>query len=427
MAKGIVSIVVGGQVCAAVDDSYTTAVDQPMTIPAPGVLGNDTLCDDFQLISVDQQPGHGQVMLHPGGDFDYVPDPGYVGQDSFTYQLQTDLDSYSEVLTAATVLIDVSGADTTTTTTTTTVPDTTTTTRRPTRPRPRWPTRPRPRSTDATTTTTEAISGSTTPGSDTMPPDDGPETSVPGQEPWVPLPLPPGGFRVATFNASLSRSAEGELLQDLSTPDDPQAAGVAEIIQRTRPDIVLLNEFDYVEGGAAVEAFRTNYLAVAHNGAEPIDYPYFYIAPTNTGVPSGFDLDNDGTVGGPDDAFGFGDFEGQFGMVVLSRFPIVAEGVRTFQNLLWTSMPGARLPDDPTTAEPADFYSPEELAVMRLSSTSHWDVPVYVGAQRRPCAGCPPDRPGVRRTRGPQRTAQRRRDQVLGRLRRRTRRRLDRR
>ena len=109
MAKGIVSIVVGGQVCAAVDDSYTTAVDQSMTIPAPGVLGNDTLCDDFQLISVDQQPGHGQVMLHPGGDFDYVPDPGYVGQDSFTYQLQTDLDSYSEVLTAATVLIDVSG------------------------------------------------------------------------------------------------------------------------------------------------------------------------------------------------------------------------------------------------------------------------------------------------------------------------------
>ena len=117
---------------------------------------------------------------------------------------------------------------------------------------------------------------------------------------------------------------------------------------------------------------------MAHNGAEPIDYPYSYIAPTNTGVPSGFDLDNDGTVGGPDDAFGFGDFEGQFGMVVLSRFPIVADGVRTFQNLLWTSMPGARLPDDPATPEPADFYSPEELAVLRLSSTSHWDVPVYV-------------------------------------------------
>ena len=63
-------------------------------------------------------------MIHPGGDFDYVPDPGYVGQDSFTYQLQADLDAYSEILTAATVFIDVSGADGTTTTTT--VPDTTT-------------------------------------------------------------------------------------------------------------------------------------------------------------------------------------------------------------------------------------------------------------------------------------------------------------
>ena len=68
-------------------------------------------------------------------------------------------------------------------------------------------------------------------------------------------------------------------------------------------------------------------------------------------------------------------------MVVLSRFPIVDDGVRTFRNLLWTSMPGARLPDDPTTPEPADFYSPEELAVLRLSSTSHWDVPVYVGGR----------------------------------------------
>ena len=50
MAKGVVSILVGGPVCAAVDDSYTAAVDQSMTIPAPGVLGNDTVCD---RISVD--------------------------------------------------------------------------------------------------------------------------------------------------------------------------------------------------------------------------------------------------------------------------------------------------------------------------------------------------------------------------------------
>ena len=42
-------------------------------------------------------------------------------------------------------------------------------------------------------------------------------------------------------------------------------------------------------------------------------------------------------------------------------------------------MPGAKLPDDPATPAPADWYSPEELDVFRLSSKSHWDVPIDVG------------------------------------------------
>lgn len=65
-------------------------------------------------------------------------------------------------------------------------------------------------------------------------------------------------------------------------------------------------------------------------------------------------------------------------MAVLSKHPILEEDVRTFQHFLWKDMPGALLPDDPNTAEPADFYSPEELDVFRLSSKSHWDVPVDV-------------------------------------------------
>jgi hypothetical protein len=51
--------------------------------------------------------------------------------------------------------------------------------------------------------------------------------------------------------------------------------------------------------------------------------------------------------------------------------------VRTFQKFLWADMPGARLPDDPATAAPADWYSPAELDVFRLSSKSHWDIPIY--------------------------------------------------
>ena len=189
----------------------------------------------------------------------------------------------------------------------------------------------------------------------------------------------PTELRVATYNLSLNRAEEGDLEADLSTGTDEQAQTVAEIIQRANPDIVLLNEFDYVEGGVAADLFRDNYLEVSQGGADPVVYPYAFVAPSNTGIPSGHDLNNDGVVGGGDDAFGFGLFPGQYGMAVLSKYPIVVEEVRTFQHFLWKDMPGALLPDDPATPAPADWYSAEELEVFRLSSKSHWDVPVEVG------------------------------------------------
>jgi len=192
---------------------------------------------------------------------------------------------------------------------------------------------------------------------------------------------PPGAptVRFATFNASLNRSFEGQLRSDLSTPGNTQAQAVAEIVQRTRPEVLLINEFDF--DPVAAELFRDNYLEVSQNGAAAIEYPHHFIAPSNTGIPSGFDLNNDGVVGGPDDAFGFGFFPGQFGMLVLSQHPIDTDDVRTFQLFRWMDMPGARLPDDPATPEPADWYSPEELEVFRLSSKSHWDVPVQIGGR----------------------------------------------
>ncbi len=179
------------------------------------------------------------------------------------------------------------------------------------------------------------------------------------------------GARFATFNASLNRNAPGQLVADLSTPDNAQARTVAEIIQRTEPDVLLLNEFDFDPAGQAIDLFRNNYLRVGQNGADPVSYPYAYVAPSNTGIPSGFDLNNDGTVGGPDDAFGFGLYEGQFGMAILSRHPIDEESIRTFQLLRWDTMPGNLIPDG--------FYTPEERAALRLSSKSHWDVPVVIG------------------------------------------------
>jgi uncharacterized repeat protein (TIGR01451 family) len=200
--------------------------------------------------------------------------------------------------------------------------------------------------------------------------------------------------RFSQFNASLNRNAEGRLVTDLSTPNNTQAKTVAEIIQRNNPDVLLINEFDY--SPAAVNLFRENYLQISQNGATPVNYSYSYIAPSNTGISSGFDLNNNGTTvttpgvsGYGDDAFGFGNFPGQFGMLLLSKYPIDTANIRTFQNFLWKDMPGNLLTNDPTVDNPATsvnenlngFYSPEEINVLRLSSKSHWDVPITVNGE----------------------------------------------
>ena len=182
---------------------------------------------------------------------------------------------------------------------------------------------------------------------------------------------PPGLIRIATFNCSLNRGSEGALRRDLATTDNAQARVVAEIVQRVRPDILLLQEFDYDAGGTALRDFQANYLSRPQNGLAPLEYGHRFLAPSNTGVPSGFDLDHDGQIGGGGDALGFGEFPGQYGMVLLSRFPIDAGRARTFRQFLWRDMPGALLPEG--------WYSAEQLAVLPLSSKSHWDVPVRIG------------------------------------------------
>jgi PKD repeat protein len=178
------------------------------------------------------------------------------------------------------------------------------------------------------------------------------------------------GLRVATFNCYLNRSSEGQIVTDLSSGTDAQIQKVAEIIQRVNPDVILLNEFDYVADGSAVDLLKQNYLEVSQNGASPITFNYSYIAESNTGIPSGHDFNNDGDADGPEDCFGFGEFPGQYGMALLSKYPIETHNIRTFQMFLWKDMPGNVLP--------TNYYDAAEQDIFRLSSKSHWDVPVDV-------------------------------------------------
>jgi hypothetical protein len=182
--------------------------------------------------------------------------------------------------------------------------------------------------------------------------------------------------RFATFNASLNRFNEGDLAAELSTPGSAQPDVIAEIIQRAAPDVLLINEFDYDAGGVAAKGFQDNYLSIGHNGADPIVYPYRLAVASNTGIASGRDLDKNGFVGGPGDAYGFGFFPGQYAFVVYSKFPILEDEVRNFQLFLWNDMPGAMLPVNPDNSS---FYDEGDLEIFRLSSKNHTDVPIEIG------------------------------------------------
>ena len=189
-------------------------------------------------------------------------------------------------------------------------------------------------------------------------------------------------IRIATFNSSLNRTSQGQLASDLSVTTNNQAKRIAEIIQRVRPAILLVNEFDYDPTNptgptSALERFHNNYLAVSQSGQAVLNYPYRYVAPSNTGIPSGFDFDNNGSVGGAigsnaygNDCYGFGEFSGKYSFAVYSKFPIQTAALRSFQLFKWKDMPGNVIP--------AGFYTAAELNVFRLSSKNHVDLPIEV-------------------------------------------------
>ncbi|MCA9212869.1 MAG: endonuclease/exonuclease/phosphatase family protein [Planctomycetales bacterium] len=186
----------------------------------------------------------------------------------------------------------------------------------------------------------------------------------------------PDAVRFATYNVSLNRRNSGDLARDLNDPSNLQARRIAEILQIVRPDVVLLNEFDFDSQQTAAKRFVTNFLQVAQNGHEPLNYAEVYAAPVNTGVDSEFDLDNNGKLGEAADAFGFGYYPGQYGMLVLSRYPIDRDAIRTMRKFLWKDMPNAKLPTSPDDG--AAYYSQDEIDAFRLSSKSHWDVPIII-------------------------------------------------
>ena len=218
-------------------------------------------------------------------------------------------------------------------------------------------------------------------------------------------------LRVATFNVEDIRTT------DLLADDQPRLTDVAKTLADIGANIVLINEIAHDEPGAA--GFDET-AGPGRNGQRLIDHwvqPAMvargsgiryraFMAPSNTGRPSGFDLDRNGEVvrtfptppptrddGSPGpqtdggrafggDCWGFGTFPGQYAMALLvdDRLEILTDRVRTFRYFPWSAMPGNLMPttntDEDGDGELDPWYAGEAGHKFRLSSKSHWDVPV---------------------------------------------------
>ncbi len=183
-------------------------------------------------------------------------------------------------------------------------------------------------------------------------------------------------LRVAMFNISMSDSEPEKILALTANPNITRLQRLAAIIQHIAPDVILLCEFDHPGDGGddgALGDFCDNYLAIPQYNQQPILYPYRLCPATNTGLLFGVDLNNDGMISLPADGMGFGHFHGNFGFVLLSKYPIHNDDIRSWQHMLWKSMPN--------TAIPHDFYSTEAINLLRLSSKNHLIIPIQVDQQ----------------------------------------------
>jgi len=192
---------------------------------------------------------------------------------------------------------------------------------------------------------------------------------------------PAGNAPASSVVRVMTANVEDVRAETVADPANDRIKRFAEVVQRIDPDILFLNEFAYVDGISTAERFASEFL---NRDAGTAKKYVAFAAPSNTGVPSGHDLDNNGVVGTLEDPReyggdcpGYGEFPGQYAMALLVRsdWTIDRESVRTFQNFKWKDMPGALLPPA-ADGTPGAWYSAEELGVLPLSSKSHWDVPV---------------------------------------------------
>ena len=199
---------------------------------------------------------------------------------------------------------------------------------------------------------------------------------------------PPETIRFGTYNI---RDLTTEQVQSAG---DEQAEAAARVLQEVRPDVLVLNEIvnNFQENSyrpvptdrSNARAFADNYLNDPQDpDLEGIEYEHAFVPRSNTGVYSGYDLDNNGdadvTPGDRaygNDAFGYGEYPGQYALAILSKEPIDGRSIRTFRTFRWADMPDSLIVRD---SEAERRLDDAEARAFRLSSKTHADVPLEIG------------------------------------------------
>lgn len=77
-----------GKVPMTVPHRYTTVEGKQLSVSRPGLWAGSHNIGSLGVLKITRQPAHGTLSVNTGrghGEFSYIPDPGFVGQDSFTY------------------------------------------------------------------------------------------------------------------------------------------------------------------------------------------------------------------------------------------------------------------------------------------------------------------------------------------------------
>lgn len=150
------------------------------------------------------------------------------------------------------------------------------------------------------------------------------------------------------------------MLESLTKGGDDQQKAVVAGIVALKADVLLLTEIDYDLRGETLAGLNQ---LLAQSGAI---YPYAVALRPNTGLPTGFDIDQNGRNGEARDAMAFGRFPGAEGMAVLSKLPLGE--IIDYSGFIWADLPQSLSPDT----------DPALRRLQRLSTSGHFQLPVIL-------------------------------------------------